>query len=106
MVHSLMISLLNLHTFHRKMLSGSGMFLNISQFFTEQIQDSGAKKFEKTIYVEDKNLIKNQRIISVGRAADNDIVLGDIQISSHHAKFFLEGKNIILEDLNRLTVVL
>jgi ABC-type multidrug transport system ATPase subunit len=74
--------------------------LNTSQFFTEQMQNSGAKKFEKTIYADEKNLIKNQRIISVGRAADNDIVLGDIQISSHHAKFFLEGKNIILEDLN------
>ncbi|RYG54554.1 FHA domain-containing protein, partial [bacterium] len=36
---------------------------------------------------------------SLGRAADNDVVLGDSSISSHHARLELRGGRWILTDL-------
>ena len=74
--------------------------LNTAQLFVPQNTGKTEKKFDKTIYTNEKNLPQTIKTISVGRAADNDIVLGDTQISAHHTDFYIDGNNIILEDKN------
>ncbi len=57
-----------------------------------------------TIYVPDQKPLKvsfdEQSEITVGRAADNDLVVNHESISSHHAKLQLEGDAYTLIDLN------
>ncbi len=44
---------------------------------------------------------KPVRTISIGRAKDNDIILADPRISSHHLKVYVDSSNnVLLEDLN------
>ncbi|HEY5533707.1 MAG TPA: FHA domain-containing protein [Ignavibacteria bacterium] len=74
--------------------------LNTAQLFVPQNTSTTEKKIDKTIYSNEKNVPQTLKTISVGRAADNDIVLGDTQISAHHANFYIDGNNIILEDKN------
>lgn len=38
--------------------------------------------------------------LTVGRKPDNDIVIDNLAVSSHHAKLVLEGESYFIEDLN------
>jgi pSer/pThr/pTyr-binding forkhead associated (FHA) protein len=38
-------------------------------------------------------------VLTLGRAADNDIVIDDAEVSRHHARLTLQGNNRVLEDL-------
>ncbi len=40
------------------------------------------------------------RGLSIGRAYDNDLILDDPYVSPHHVKFFWDGENITVEDLD------
>lgn len=44
--------------------------------------------------------ITKEIIVTVGRANDNDIIIRNSLISSHHARFKISADKIILEDLN------
>jgi hypothetical protein len=41
----------------------------------------------------------HKTILTLGRAADNDIVIDDAGVSRHHARLTLQGNNWVLEDL-------
>ena len=49
---------------------------------------------------EQLNLVKGIIVVTVGRAADNQFVVNESTVSSHHAKFIISSDSIILEDLN------
>ncbi|MCA9136111.1 MAG: FHA domain-containing protein [Planctomycetales bacterium] len=40
-----------------------------------------------------------RRIITIGRGADNTVVLGEPNVSTHHARLVINGNEIVLEDL-------
>jgi len=40
--------------------------------------------------------------VSVGRSPDNDLHVDNLAVSSHHARIYREGDNLVLEDLNSL----
>jgi len=42
----------------------------------------------------------NSRTLTIGRAPDNDLVISDGHISSHHARLLRSGNSITIEDLN------
>ncbi|MCK5842442.1 MAG: FHA domain-containing protein [Candidatus Sabulitectum sp.] len=42
----------------------------------------------------------NSRSLTIGRASDNDLVISDGHISSHHARLLRDGTSLIIEDLN------
>ncbi len=39
------------------------------------------------------------RVVRIGRSADNDIVLDDPRISTHHARLIISGSQVLIEDL-------
>ncbi len=42
----------------------------------------------------------NSRSLTIGRAPDNDLVIPDGHISSHHARLLRDGESLVIEDLN------
>ena len=56
-------------------------------------------KFEKSML---KEVAIGDRPITVGRLPDNDIQVDNLAVSSHHARIFRDGNNIVVEDLNSL----
>lgn len=42
----------------------------------------------------------NSRTLTIGRAPDNDLVVSDGHISSHHARLLRDGAALVIEDLN------
>jgi predicted component of type VI protein secretion system len=56
-------------------------------------------KFEETVL---KEVSVGSQPISIGRGPDNDLPIDNLAVSSHHAKIYREGDNLIVEDLNSL----
>jgi pSer/pThr/pTyr-binding forkhead associated (FHA) protein len=40
-----------------------------------------------------------QQIITLGRGADNTVVLSESNVSTHHARLIIDGDEIVVEDL-------
>lgn len=56
-------------------------------------------KFEQTPL---KEVAVGDRPVTVGRLPDNDLQIDNLAVSSYHARIFLEGDAIIVEDLGSL----
>lgn len=56
-------------------------------------------KFEASVI---KEIPLHKQQVSVGRAPDNDIVIDNLAVSSHHAKLLAEEGRFIVEDLNSM----
>ena len=50
--------------------------------------------------VVEKTLFYLQERLSIGRAADNDIVIEDPNVAPHHATVYRENDTVIVEDLD------
>jgi len=50
--------------------------------------------------IDDLKKVQGIVVVSVGRANDNNFVVNESTVSSHHAKFIITDNSIILEDLN------
>lgn len=56
-------------------------------------------KFEQSIL---KEVAISDRPVTIGRLPDNDIQIDNLAVSSHHARVFKDGANVVVEDLNSL----
>lgn len=56
-------------------------------------------KFEESVI---KEVGVGNNPVSVGRSPDNDLHVDNLAVSSHHARIYREGDNLVLEDLNSL----
>jgi pSer/pThr/pTyr-binding forkhead associated (FHA) protein len=56
-------------------------------------------KFEQSVL---KEVVIGDRPVTVGRLPDNDLPVDNLAVSSHHARIYLEGDKITVEDLNSL----
>jgi len=56
-------------------------------------------KFEETVL---KEVSVGNQPISIGRGPDNNLPIDNLAVSSHHAKIYREGENLLVEDLNSL----
>jgi pSer/pThr/pTyr-binding forkhead associated (FHA) protein len=56
-------------------------------------------KFEQSVL---KEVAIGDRPVTVGRLPDNDLQVDNLAVSSHHARIYKEGANIVVEDLNSL----
>ncbi|MDP4115254.1 MAG: FHA domain-containing protein, partial [Bacteroidota bacterium] len=50
--------------------------------------------------IDDLKKVQGIIVVSVGRANDNNFVVNESTVSSHHAKFIITDNSIVLEDLN------
>lgn len=56
-------------------------------------------KFEQSVL---KEVAIGDRPVTIGRLPDNDIQIDNLAVSSHHARVFKDGNNVVVEDLNSL----
>lgn len=56
-------------------------------------------KFEQSVL---KEVAISDRPVTIGRLPDNDIQIDNLAVSSHHARVFKDGANVVVEDLNSL----
>jgi predicted component of type VI protein secretion system len=56
-------------------------------------------KFEQSVL---KEVAISDRPVTIGRLPDNDIQIDNLAVSSHHARVFKDGSNVVVEDLNSL----
>jgi pSer/pThr/pTyr-binding forkhead associated (FHA) protein len=56
-------------------------------------------KFEETLL---KEVAVGKQPITIGRGPDNDLAIDNLAVSSHHARIYREGDNLVVEDLNSL----
>jgi pSer/pThr/pTyr-binding forkhead associated (FHA) protein len=56
-------------------------------------------KFEQSVL---KEVAIGDRPVTVGRLPDNDLQVDNLAVSSHHARIYRDGANIVVEDLNSL----
>jgi pSer/pThr/pTyr-binding forkhead associated (FHA) protein len=56
-------------------------------------------KFKEAVV---KEISLNQDVITIGRKADNDIVIDNQAVSGYHARIKKEGRSFFIEDANSL----
>ena len=56
--------------------------------------------FGQTVLLPWARVEPSQRVLTIGRAEDNDIVFSHETVSGHHARLVIDGKTATLEDLN------
>jgi pSer/pThr/pTyr-binding forkhead associated (FHA) protein len=49
-----------------------------------------------------KEVPVGSRPVSIGRAPDNDLPIDNLAVSNHHARVYLEGSRLVVEDLDSL----